>query len=61
MVMCGVIMAWHLPHGLFMNWFRKHRVKKRSRIGLYLESISTRLITGAGIWSIDKVVAEKMV
>ena len=44
-----------------MNWFRKHCVKKRSRVGLYLESISTSLITGASLWSVGKVVAEKMV
>ena len=44
-----------------MDWFRKHRVKKRRRVGVYVESISTRVITGAGMWPVGKVVAEKMV
>ncbi len=44
-----------------MDWFRKHRVKKRSRVGVYVELISTRVITGAGMWPVGKVVAEKMV
>jgi hypothetical protein len=59
--MCGSHHRWHLLHGLLMNWFRKQRLKKRNRVGLYLKSMSTRLITGAGMWPVGKVVAEKMV
>jgi hypothetical protein len=44
-----------------MDWFGKHRVKKRRRVGVYLESISTRVIAGAGMWPVGKVVVEKRV
>ncbi len=59
-IMLGAIVTTHLPHGFFMNWFGK-QAGEGYEYHLLVIGISLALvITGAGKWSVDKIVAQQM-
>lgn len=59
-IMVGAIVTTHLPHGFFMNWSGKQAGEGYEYHLLVIGISLALLITGAGKWSVDKVVAEKM-
>lgn len=60
LIMFGAITMVHLPHGFFMNWFGK-QAGEGFEYHLLVIGISVALmITGAGKWSVDNLIAEKV-
>ena len=59
-IMVGAIVTTHLPHGFFMNWSGKQAGEGYEYHLLVIGISLALLITGAGKWSVDKVVAEKI-
>jgi putative oxidoreductase len=60
-IMLGAITLVHWPNGFFMNWFGK-QVGEGFEYHLLVLGIATVLtIIGAGRWSVDQLVAEKVV
>jgi putative oxidoreductase len=59
-IMVGAIMTTHMPNGFFMNWFGKQAGEGYEYHLLVIGISLALLITGAGKWSVDKVVAEKI-
>jgi putative oxidoreductase len=59
-IMVGAITMVHLPHGFFMNWFGK-QAGEGFEYHLLVIGISLALLfTGAGKWSVDKVIAKRI-
>ena len=59
-IMGGAIIMAHLPHGFFMNWSGQQQ-GEGYEYHLLLIGISLALIvTGAGRWSIDRMIADKL-
>ncbi len=59
-IMLGAIMLVHLPHGFFMNWFGKQQGEGYEYHLLVIGIAIALMITGAGKWSVDQLVAEKL-
>jgi putative oxidoreductase len=59
-IMLGAISMVHLPHGFFMNWFGKQAGEGYEYQLLVIGIGLALLITGAGKWSVDKVIAERI-
>lgn len=59
-IMMGAIVTTHLPNGFFMNWFGKQQGEGYEYHLLVIGIGLALLVTGAGTWSVDKVIAERV-
>jgi putative oxidoreductase len=59
-IMVGAIVTTHLPHGFFMNWFGKQQGEGFEYHLLVIGIAAALLVTGAGRWSADRVIAVKI-
>ncbi|MBI3356776.1 MAG: DoxX family protein [Nitrospirae bacterium] len=59
-IMLGAITMVHLPHGFFMNWFGKQQGEGYEYHLLVIGIAAALLVTGAGRWSVDRAIAEKL-
>ncbi|HXF91117.1 MAG TPA: DoxX family protein [Nitrospiraceae bacterium] len=59
-IMLGAVSLVHWPHGFFMNWFGKQQGEGYEYHLLVIGIAIALMITGAGRWSVDKLVAEKL-
>ncbi|MGA6827495.1 DoxX family protein [Nitrospira sp. NS4] len=58
-IMLGAITMAHLPYGFFMNWFGKQQGEGFEFHLLVIGIAAALLVTGAGRWSADRLIAEK--
>src|SRR6266513_6418131 len=59
-IMLGAIITAHLPNGFFMNWSGKQLGEGYEYHLLVFGIGLALLLTGAGMWSVDKVMAERV-
>jgi putative oxidoreductase len=59
-IMLGAIVTAHLQNGFFMNWSGKQQGEGYEYHLLVIGLCLALLGTGAGMWSVDKVIAERM-
>ena len=59
-IMLGAISLVHLPNGFFMNWFGQQAGEGYEYHLLVIGMCLALMITGAGRWSVDGAIAEKM-
>jgi putative oxidoreductase len=59
-IMLGAITTVHLQNGFFMNWSGKQQGEGYEYHLLVIGIGLALLVTGAGMWSVDKVIAERM-
>jgi putative oxidoreductase len=59
-IMLGAITMVHLPHGFFMNWSGKQQGEGYEYHLLVIGIAIALLVTGAGRWSADRMIAEKI-
>lgn len=59
-IMVGAIVTTHIPHGFFMNWFGKQQGEGYEYHLLVIGLAAALLLTGAGKWSVDRLIAERM-
>ena len=59
-IMVGAIVTTHLPNGFFMNWFGKQAGEGFEYHLLVIAMSVVLVITGAGRWSVDRLVAAKL-
>ena len=59
-IMLGAITMAHLPYGFFMNWFGKQQGEGFEFHLLVIGIAAALLVTGAGRWSADRLIAEKV-
>ncbi len=59
-IMLGAIVTVHLPHGFFMNWFGKQSGEGYEYHLLVIGIAAALLVTGAGRWSADRMIAQKL-
>jgi len=59
-IMLGAITTSHLQHGFFMNWLGQQQGEGYEYYLLVVGMSLSLLVTGAGKWSVDKVIAERM-
>lgn len=59
-IMLGAITTSHLQNGFFMNWFGKQACEGYEYHLLVIGIGLALLITGAGKWSMDRLIAEKI-
>jgi len=59
-IMLGAITMVHLPQGFFMNWFGKQQGEGYEYHLLVIGIAAALLLTGAGRWSADRMIAEKL-
>jgi len=59
-IMLGAITMVHLPHGFFMNWFGKQQGEGYEYHLLVIGIAATLLVTGAGRWSIDREISNRI-
>jgi putative oxidoreductase len=59
-IMLGAITMVHLPHGFFMNWTGKQQGEGYEYHLLVIGIVIALLIAGAGRWSADRLIAEKL-
>ncbi|TMQ25959.1 MAG: DoxX family protein [Nitrospirae bacterium] len=59
-IMLGAITTSHLHNGFFMNWFGKQQGEGYEYHLLVIGISLALLVTGAGKWSVDKVIAERV-
>ena len=59
-IMLGAILTVHLPQGFFMNWFGQQQGEGYEYHLLVIGLAAALLVTGAGRWSIDRIVAERV-
>ncbi|MBM4133221.1 MAG: DoxX family protein [Nitrospira sp.] len=59
-IMVGAIVTTHLPNGFFMNWFGKQAGEGYEYHLLVIAICAALVITGAGRWSVDGVLAKKL-
>jgi putative oxidoreductase len=59
-VMAGAIYLVHWPNGLFMNWSGKQPGEGFEYHLLVLAICFAMMVAGAGKWSADRVIAEKL-
>ena len=60
-VMVGAIVLVHWPYGFFMNWFGQQAGEGFEYHLLVLAISVTLMITGAGRWSVDRIIATRCV
>jgi len=60
LIMVGVITLVHWPNGFFMNWFGKQAGEGFEYHLLVIAICAVLIITGAGKWSVDGVIAKKL-
>ncbi len=59
-IMLGAIATSHLQNGFFMNWFGKQQSEGYEYHLLMIGIGLALLMTGAGKWSMDRLIAEKI-
>ena len=59
-IMVGAIGLVHLPNGFFMNWFGQQAGEGYEYHLLVIGICLALMVTGAGRWSVDGAIAEKM-
>jgi putative oxidoreductase len=59
-IMLGAIALVHWPHGFFMNWFGKQAGEGFEYHLLFMAICAALVIMGAGKWSVDRAIADKM-
>ncbi len=59
-IMLGAITTSHLSNGFFMNWFGKQAGEGYEYHVLVIGIALALLITGAGRWSADRIITEKL-
>jgi len=59
-IMLGAITMVHLPHGFFMNWFGKQQGEGYEYHLLVIGIVAALLVTGAGRWSIDREISDRI-
>ncbi len=59
-IMLGAIGLVHLPNGFFMNWFGQQAGEGYEYHLLVIGICLALMITGAGKWSVDGAIAEKL-
>ncbi|HEV8327750.1 MAG TPA: DoxX family protein [Nitrospiraceae bacterium] len=59
-IMLGAIATSHLQNGFFMNWLGKQQGEGYEFHLLVIGISLALLVTGAGMWSVDKVLAERV-
>ncbi|MEO8340886.1 MAG: DoxX family protein [Nitrospirota bacterium] len=59
-IMLGAITTTHLPNGFFMNWFGKQAGEGYEYHLLVIGIALALLVTGAGRWSADRLITEKI-
>lgn len=59
-IMLGAIAIAHLQNGFFMNWLGKQQGEGYEYHLLVIGMSLALLVTGAGKWSVDKVIAERV-
>ena len=59
-IMLGAVTTSHLQHEFFMNWFGKQQGEGYEYHLLVIGMSLALLVTGAGKWSVDKVVAGRV-
>ena len=59
-IMLGAITTSHLQNGFFMNWFSKQQGEGYEYHLLVIGMSLALLVTGAGKWSLDKVIAVRV-
>lgn len=59
-IMLGAIVTVHWPHGFFMNWVGKQAGEGFEYHLLVLGICAALMITGAGRWSLDGEIAQKL-
>lgn len=59
-IMLGAIVTTHIPHGFFMNWFGQQQGEGYEYHLLVIGISAALLVTGAGKWSVDRVLAERL-
>ena len=58
--MVGAITTSHMPHGFFMNWFGQQQGEGYEYHLLVIGMSVALFLTGAGKWSVDRMVAERV-
>jgi putative oxidoreductase len=59
-IMVGAIVMSHLPHGFFMNWYGQQQGEGYEYHLLIIGISLALIVTGAGRWSIDRMIAGKL-
>jgi putative oxidoreductase len=59
-IMLGAVTMVHWPHGFFMNWFGQQAGEGFEYHLLVLGMCAALVITGAGRWSVDGVIASRL-
>jgi putative oxidoreductase len=59
-IMLGAVSLVHWPHGFFMNWFGKQQGEGYEYHLLVIGIAAALMITGAGRWSVDQQIAERI-
>ena len=59
-IMVGAIVMSHLPHGFFMNWSGQQQGEGYEYHLLVIGIGLALIVTGAGRWSIDRMIADKL-
>jgi putative oxidoreductase len=59
-IMLGAITLVHLPHGFFMNWSGNQQGEGYEYHLLVIGIAVALMLTGAGRWSVDRMIAEKL-
>jgi len=60
LIMIGAIVLVHWPHGFFMNWTGKQAGEGYEYHLLVIALSLVLLVYGAGKWSIDRILAQRM-
>jgi putative oxidoreductase len=59
-IMLGAITLVHFPNGFFMNWFGKQQGEGYEYHLLVIGIAAALMVIGAGRWSADRMIAEKI-
>lgn len=59
-IMGGAILMVHLPHGFFMNWFVQQAGEGYEYHLLVIGICLALMVTGAGRWSLDREIANRL-
>lgn len=59
-IMLGAIVMSHLPHGFFMNWFGQQQGEGYEYHLLVIGISLALIVTGAGRWSADRLIADTL-
>ena len=58
--MVGAVLMVHLPHGFFMNWFGQQAGEGYEYHLLVIGMCLALIVTGAGRWSLDKEIGDRL-